>query len=70
MNKRAAMFQDSVDVVNTAMNNLLLPIELQDSVRQYMFTNQSSNESQRELNDFLSLISPSLRIMVLNHEFS
>jgi len=28
MNKRAAMFQESVDTVNTAMNNLHLPIEL------------------------------------------
>lgn len=70
LNKQALEFQSKIDIVNTAMKNLKLPEELQNNVRQFMFSNQSSLETQTELDEFLTLISNSHKSKVIKSQFS
>lgn len=46
-----------------------LPSYLQDKVRDYLFYTQSNLENQRELEDFKTMISPSLKSEVTRHIF-
>ena len=50
--------------INTAMKNMKLPEFLQDRVREFMFNTHSNLDYQEELNQFLKIISPSLRVEV------
>jgi hypothetical protein len=51
------------------MKNLKLPLELQNNVRGFMFSNQSSLEAQSELDEFIDLISKSHRTRVMKEKF-
>jgi CRP-like cAMP-binding protein len=51
------------------MNNIRLPKDLQDEVRHFMMLTQNNLNTQNELNDFLSMISPSIRNKVTKHIF-
>jgi len=62
-------FQQKLTQVNTTIKNLKLPPELENKVRDFIITNQSSLESQEELKRFMNLLSPSIKAQVLNHEF-
>ena len=42
-----------------------LPVELQASIRDYMLHTQNLNESQKEMNKFIEMLSPNLRNEVL-----
>ena len=46
-----------------------LPVELQDSIREYMLHTQNLNESQKEMNKFIEMLSPSLKNEVLEYIF-
>ena len=46
------------------MKNMKLPDELQSSVREFMMVTQSNLDNQKELDQFMGMISPSLRLQV------
>jgi len=69
MNQKASRFQEKIDIANTSMKNIRLPLYLQKKVRDYLFYTQSNLETQRELEDFQTMISPSLKLEVTRHIF-
>ena len=70
MNRKAARFQEQIDTANTAMKNMKLPEEIQKKVQNYMLYTQSTLDTQKELDAFLDMISPSLSLQVSKHIFS
>ena len=46
-----------------------LPIDLQSKVQEFMLYTQSNLDYQKELDQFLNMISPSLRLLVTQHIF-
>ena len=69
INRKASRFQDQIDTANTAMKNMKLPEEIQQKVQQFMMLTQSSLDQQKELDSFLDMLSPSLRLEVTRHIF-
>lgn len=69
MNRNAALFQAKLDTANAAMKNLSLPEKLQVQVTGFLTYSKALLESQEELEQFLQMISPSLRQKVLKHIF-
>ena len=69
LNRKEAKFQQKLDLANTSMKNMSLPKEIQRKVINYIFYTQSSKDQQTELNSFLKLISPSLKMEVIRHMF-
>lgn len=70
MNRKLTQFQDKIDTVNTAMKNMKLPEETQKKVQAYIMSTQSTLDHQQEMDDFLKMISPSLKLEVTRHIFS
>jgi hypothetical protein len=70
MNRKSTIFQERLDIANTAMKNLSLPEKLQVKVTGFLTYSKALLESQNELEVFLSMISPSLREWVLVHIFN
>mmetsp|Transcript_36982 Transcript_36982/g.35697 ORF Transcript_36982/g.35697 Transcript_36982/m.35697 type:complete len:132 (-) Transcript_36982:1846-2241(-) len=62
--KKQTDFQNKVDTANTAMKNIDLDSKVQGDVRDYFIFTQSTLDQQQDLNRFLELISPSLKIKV------
>lgn len=59
-----------IDVANTAMDNIHLPGELRQKVREYFQKVQTTQSQQDELDKFLEQISPSLKMKVQSQIFS
>ena len=70
LNRKSTKFQEKLDTVNTAMKNMKLPEETQKKVQNYIMSTQSTLDHQQEMDSFLKLISPSLRLEVTKHIFS
>ena len=49
------------------MMNMKLPQELQDEIRKFMLETQNNLDNQRELDNFMLMISPSLRTKVVRN---
>lgn len=64
MNHKTIKFQQQLDTINTAMENLGLPKPLKRDIKEYFINTFSRMDQQRELNDFLEDISPSLRLQI------
>ena len=60
MGRKQAMFQLEIDVANTAMKQMDLPHELQSDVRDFLKFTQGTKSEQKDLKEFLAMISPSL----------
>ena len=65
LNLKQTRFQESHNIVNTAMKNMRLPEELQQRISDYLIYTQATMASSEEFNTFNSLISPSLYNEVL-----
>lgn len=63
-NKNQVEFQEQIDTSNTAMSNLQVKIDLQRKVKEYMLVTRSNQMQQQELSEFMTHISPSLKIKV------
>ena len=62
--RKSQSFQEQIDSANTAMKNIRLPQKLSAEIRDYLVFTQSTLDQQQELDKFLSLISPSLKLKV------
>lgn len=69
MSRKETKFQEKIDTSNTAMQNLNLPNDLQDEVRNFLFSTQGTLEQQEEMAEFFKLISSSLKIEVSQKVF-
>jgi len=69
INRKASRFQEQIDIANTAMKNMKLPEDIQRKVQDYLMYTQSTLDNQKELDMFLNMISPSLRLEVTQHIF-
>lgn len=67
LNRKATSFQEKVENANSAMKNLEIPENIQESVQRYLNYTQSTSDHQQELDRFLKMISPSLKEMVVKH---
>ena len=65
MGKTEKQFASFFSASNTAMINLELPLNVQQNVRDLHIRNQSSRQSQKEMLEFLSVISPSIKFRIL-----
>ena len=65
LNRKATVFQEKIDIANTAMKNILLPEKIQMRVLAFLRYTNTLLESQKELETFLAMISPSLRQSVM-----
>ena len=70
LNRKSARFQEQIDTANTAMKNLKLPEDLQRRVQNYLIYTRSTLDNQQELDEFLGMISPSLKLEVTTYIFS
>ncbi|CDW87072.1 cyclic nucleotide-binding protein [Stylonychia lemnae] len=64
INHKTMKFQEQLDTINTAMENLALPSNLKKEIKEYFINTFSRMDQQRELNHFLDDISPSLRLQI------
>ena len=60
MNAKTLKFQQQLDTINTAMENLGLPRELKKEIKEYFIKTFSRIDQQHELNAFLKDVSQSL----------
>lgn len=65
LNRKATLFQEKIDIANTAMKNMNLPEHIQGRVIGFLRYTNTLLESQKELEIFLKLIPPSLREVVI-----
>ena len=70
MNKKTVEFQEKIDISNTAMKNMKLPAFLQRAVSDYLLQTQNTQDQQKELQEFLEHLSPSLKFKVNVHIFN
>lgn len=70
LNRKATIFQAKLDTANEAMRHLNLPEKLQVEITGFLTYSKSLLESQEELGEFLSMISPSARQKVLKFMFT
>jgi CRP-like cAMP-binding protein len=70
MTKKQVKFQEQVDTANTAMKNLDIGTDVQQEVRDYFLFTQVTLDEQQELEKFLLMLSPSLKLEVIVHIFA
>ena len=69
INQQSIILQEKIDTVNTAMQNLNLPEDLQSEVIVFIKKNQFSQNYQQELNQFMQLIPSSFEHKIINTIF-
>jgi len=69
INRKDNLYTQSIDSVNIAMQNIMLPDELSNEIRSYIIQTQNKRDLQVELNKFLEMISPQLKLKVAWHIF-
>ena len=65
LNMRQTKFQETQNLVNTAMKNMRLPEELQQRISDYLIYTEATLASSEELTAFKGVVSPSLYAEVL-----
>jgi len=65
LNMRQTKFQETQNLVNTAMKNMRLPESLQQRISDYLIYTEATLASSEELSAFKGLVSPSLYAEVL-----
>ena len=70
LSQKQQEFLKKIDDMNTAMKNIKLPQNIQAKVRDYLYSIKSSQDNQRELDLFLTSLSPSIKNQVLINQFS
>lgn len=70
MTKKQVKFQEQVDTANTAMKNLAIGPEVKQQVRDYFLFTQVTLDEREELEKFLELLCPSLKLEITIHIFA
>jgi hypothetical protein len=61
ISRRDDAFEEKLDVANSIMSGINISSKTQNDVREYFYTTRQSLEQQTEMEQFLTLISPSLK---------
>ncbi|CAI2366862.1 unnamed protein product [Moneuplotes crassus] len=69
MNRRNSAFHEKVEIATSTMRNMSIPEHLQNRVQAYLISTQATLDQQKEFDDFLQLLSPSLKSEVTKHIF-
>jgi ABC-type transporter Mla subunit MlaD len=69
LNKKSTNFQEKLENAAETMKNLKLSDNVQEEVRSYITYTHSTLDHQKELDDFLNMLSPSLRQQVRSQIF-
>lgn len=69
LNKKTDAFQKKLDQVNTAMQNIKIPADIQSRIVGFLQFTQQQQENQKELKLFIENISPSLKHQVIEFIF-
>lgn len=69
LNRKAASFQAKLENATSAMKSLAIKEELQKEIQLYLMATQDSLDLQEELNIFIRMLSPSLKLKVTEHIF-
>ncbi|CAI2376015.1 unnamed protein product [Moneuplotes crassus] len=69
INRKAANFQEKLDNATSAMKSLGIEEELQKKIQLHLMSTQDSLDLQEELNLFLRMLTPSLKLKVTQHIF-
>jgi hypothetical protein len=69
MSRKTTKFQEQIEVASSTMKTIKLTESLQRQVQEYLTMKQSDLENQRELDNLLSLLSPSLRLKITQQVF-
>lgn len=67
LNRKAATFHEKLETANETMKNLKIPVSIQDEVKSYLTFTQSTSDHQKELDLFLTMLSPSLKKQITKH---
>ena len=67
--KKSASLQSTIDVANTSMNNLQLKQDTKTDIRMFLISTQNTLYEQKQINNFLETISPTLKEKVLIEVF-
>lgn len=70
INKKEARFQEKIDLANTAMMNMGLPMSIQTKVINYLLYTQSNLDRQNDFNALQEMVSPSLKMDIIRNIFS
>lgn len=69
MSRKQQVFQEKVTYVNSAMKNLKLNQQIQNDVVNFMTRTNTHLNNQTELEEFLKIMSPSLKAQVIENIF-
>ena len=69
LSRKSAMFQEKLENANEAMKNLRMPDSIINDVKHYLTYTQDTLDHQKELDQFLLVLSPSLKRKVTHHIF-
>jgi len=67
LNRKSEKLQEMLDRADSSMINMRLSPALQNEIRGFMLKTQNNLDNQRELDNFMMTISPSLRTKVVKH---
>ena len=69
MSRKTTKFQEQIEAASSTMKTVKLSEALQKQVQDYLTLKHADIENQRELDNLLSLLSPSLRLKITQHVF-
>ena len=69
LNRKASVFQEKLDYITETMKNFNIPVDIQEDVKNYITFTQTKLDLQKDLDQFLNMISPSLRKRVTQYIF-
>jgi hypothetical protein len=64
MSRKTTKFQEQIEMATSTMKNIKLESQVQKKVQDFLVTKQGELENQKDLDILLSLLSPSLRLLV------
>ena len=64
MSRKTTKFQEQIEMATSTMKNIKLESQVQKKVQDFLVTKQGELENQKDLDSLLSLLSPSLRLLV------
>ena len=67
LNRKASKFQEKLENASETMKNMNIPYELQDSVKSYLAYTFTTQDNQKDLDQFLAMLSPSLVNQISKH---
>ena len=69
LNRKSTLFQEKLENTTDVMKNMHLNEDVKNEIRYYMEYTDITLQSQNEMNDFFSILSPSLKKLVLTNMF-